>query len=78
MKKSVTTSIRLRPGLKQRLDRAAKRQREGRNRIVVAAIERYLDQLPDADLENEARRQSLRASARDREPELTPDWEDDH
>lgn len=77
MKESVTTSIRLRPDLKQRLDRAARRQGQGRNRIVVTAIERYLGELPDADLEEEAHRQSLRASACDREPELIPDWEDE-
>jgi len=66
---SSTTSIRLRPELRQKLDRAARRTGLGRNTIVVQALRKFLEPDFHASLAEEARRQSLAASRH------LPDWE---
>jgi len=66
---SSTTSIRLRPELRQKLDRAARRTGLGRNTIVVQALRKFLEPDFHASLAEEARRQSLAASRH------APDWE---
>ena len=66
---SATTSIRLRPELRQKLDRAARRTGLGRNTLVVQALRRFLDPDFQESLAEEARRQSLAATRHE------PDWE---
>lgn len=66
---SSTTSIRLRPELRQKLDRAARRTGLGRNTIVVQALRKFLEPDFHASLAEEARRQSLAAS------KPAPHWE---
>jgi len=66
---SVTTSIRLKPDLRQKLDRAARRSGLGRNTLVVRALHRFLDPDSRESLAEEARRQSLAACRQD------PDWD---
>ena len=66
---SATTSIRLKPDLRQKLDRAARRTGLGRNTLVVQALHRFLDPDFRESLAAEARRQSLAASRQE------PDWE---
>lgn len=51
--------IRIDPDLQRRLDAAARRQGRTKSAIVREAVRRYLT---DTDLEDEARRQSLRVS----------------
>jgi predicted transcriptional regulator len=66
---SATTSIRLRPELRQKLDRAARRTGLGRNTLVVQALRKFLDPDFQESLAEEARRQSLAATRHE------PDWE---
>ena len=66
---STTTSIRLKPDLRQKLDRAARRTGLRRNTLVVQALHRFLDPDFRESLAEEARRQSLAASRQE------PDWE---
>ena len=66
---STTTSIRLKPDLRQKLDRAARRTGLGRNTLVVQALHRFLDPDFRESLAEEARRQSLAASRQE------PDWD---
>ena len=66
---STTTSIRLRPELRQKLDRAARRTGLGRNTLVVQALRKFLEPDFQASLSEEARRQSLAACRHE------PDWE---
>jgi predicted transcriptional regulator len=66
---STTTSIRLRPELRQKLDRAARRTGLGRNTLVVQALRKFLEPDFQASLSEEARRQSLAATRHE------PDWE---
>lgn len=61
---SVITSIRIEQQLARRLARAAARLSRGKSWIVSKALEEYLAKLNQADLADEARRQSL-AAARD-------------
>jgi len=66
---SATTSIRLRPDLRQQLERAAQRAGLGRNTLVVQALRKFLQPDFQASLSKKARRQSLAASKHE------PDWE---
>ena len=66
---STTTSIRLRPDLRQQLERAAQRTGLGRNTLVVQALRKFLQPDFQASLSEKARRQSLAASKHE------PDWE---
>ena len=59
---SATTSIRLKPDLRQKLDRAARRTGLGRNTLVVQALRKFLEPDFHASLSDEARRQSLAAT----------------
>ncbi len=61
--KTTTTSIRLPPALRQRLEDTAQRLGRGKNWIVVRALEEYLAKGDDRAFVEEARRQSVRASA---------------
>lgn len=66
---STTTSIRLRPELRLKLDRAARRAGLGRNTLIVQALRQFLEPEFHASLADEARRQSLAASKHE------PGWE---
>jgi len=66
---STTTSIRLRPELRQKLDRAARRTGLGRNTLVVQALRKFLEPDFHTSLSAEARRQSLAATR------IESDWE---
>ena len=72
--KAATTSIRLPPELRQRLEDTAHRLGRGKNWIVVRALEEYLAKGDERAFIEEARRQSVRASEG-----VTPDevfWEE--
>jgi len=60
---SRTSSFRLSDKLHERLDRFVRRERRGKNSVIVTAIETYLGQHERTNLVAEARRQSLLASA---------------
>ena len=57
--KATTTSVRLPPELRQRLENAAHRLGCGKNWIVVRALEEYLAKGDDRAFVEEARRQSV-------------------
>lgn len=60
--KSATTSLRIPTTLRARLERHAKRTKTPRNRVLLTALERYLEEEGEAGRALEARRQSLLAS----------------
>jgi predicted DNA-binding protein len=62
MLKSVTTSIRLELGLSKKLEKAAHNSHRGKNWLISEAIRRYLEQLENTSLVQEARKQSLLVS----------------
>ena len=62
MIKSVTTSIRLELSLSKRLEEVAHNLHRGKNWLISEAVRRYLDQLENPSLVQEARRQSLLVS----------------
>ncbi len=62
MLKSVTTSIRLELGLSKKLEKAAHNLHRGKNWLISEAIRRYLEQLENTSLVQEARKQSLLVS----------------
>ena len=59
---SSTSSFRISDELKIRLEEAARRTNQGKNRIITRALEEYLDRHGRRGLWQEARRQSLLAS----------------
>ncbi len=59
----VTTSIRLAGSLRDRLEKRSKSLGRGKNWIISRALEEYLKVEEQDELEREARRQSLLASA---------------
>jgi len=65
MQKSVTTSVRLPPELRRKIERKAAAMGCGRNRIIIKAIESYLVEDEQASYEVEARHQSKLASKLD-------------
>ncbi len=65
MEKSVTTSVRLPRQLKRQVDRKAATAGCGRNRIIIAALERYLLEDGQAAYNSEAVRQSKIAARLD-------------
>jgi predicted transcriptional regulator len=60
---SVTSSIRISPELRARLEEAAEQLQRGKNRIIIEALEEFLDKVSRQRFLDEARRQSLLASA---------------
>ncbi len=62
MAKAITTSIRLDPDLKEKLERAAHNLHRGKNWLISEALRKYLEQIENPHLAQEARRQSLLAS----------------
>lgn len=60
--KAITTSFRLPPELRQRLEETARRLGRGKNWILIQALEAYLARRDDHGFIEEARRQSLLAS----------------
>jgi predicted transcriptional regulator len=60
---SVTSSIRISPELRARLEEAAEQLQRGKNRIIIEALEEFLDKVSRQRFLGEARRQSLLASA---------------
>lgn len=59
MTKSITTSIRLELSLSKKLEKAAHDLRRGKNWIISESIRRYLDQIKNTSLAQEAKKQSL-------------------
>jgi hypothetical protein len=59
-------------GLRKRLEKRATALRCGRNHLIIAALEQFLEKEARADYEAEARRQSLLAANLDRPDEA---WE---
>lgn len=74
MSRSITTSVRLPPELKNQLEQAAHAMHRGKNWIVVQALQDYLAKLDDRYLAREARRQSILASKQSPPEEV--DWEE--
>lgn len=62
MTKSITTSIRLSPKLKDQVDYLSSSLHVGRNSIITKALEEFISKNNYASLAEEARRQSLIAS----------------
>jgi predicted DNA-binding protein len=62
MIKSVTTSIRLELSLSRKLEKAAHNLHRGKNWLISEAVRRYLEQLENNTLVQEARKQSLLVS----------------
>jgi len=62
MIKSVTTSIRLELSLSRKLEKAAHNLHRGKNWLISEAVRRYLEQLENTTLVQEARNQSLLVS----------------
>jgi len=62
MIKSVTTSIRLELSLSRKLEKAAHNLHRGKNWLISEAVRRYLEQLENTILVQEARKQSLLVS----------------
>ena len=60
---SVTSSIRISAELRARLDEAARQLQSGKNRIIIQALEEYLDKVSRQRFLDDARRQSILASA---------------
>jgi len=60
---STTTSVRLRDDLRDRLEETSRRVKKGKNWIITQALEVYLAKLDRKSIADEARRQSLVASA---------------
>jgi predicted DNA-binding protein len=65
VQKSVTTSVRLPGELKRRVERKAKLAGCGRNRVIIRALEFYLQEDEQAAYETEARNQSQLAAKLD-------------
>ena len=61
--KTVTTSIRMRPQLRKRLEQYAQSVRRGKTWIIEDALETYLNEKTGNSLIEEARRQSILASS---------------
>lgn len=64
MARSMTTSIRLPPELKDQLDRASSVLHRGKNLIIVQALQDYLGKIEDRSLVKEAQRQSMYSEPR--------------
>ena len=62
MIKSVTTSIRLELSLSRKLEKAAHNLHRQKNWLISEAVRRYLEQLENTTLVQEARNQSLLVS----------------
>jgi predicted DNA-binding protein len=62
MTKGITTSIRLELSLSKRLEKAAHNLHRGKNWLISEAVCKYLEQLENPNLVQEARKQSLLAS----------------
>jgi predicted DNA-binding protein len=65
MEKSVTTSVRLPQGLRQRVELKAAAAGCGRNTVIINALESYLKEDEQAAYEKEARHQSQLAAKLD-------------
>ena len=64
MTKGVTTSIRLEVSLSEKLEKAAHNLHRGKNWLISEAVRRYLEQLENPNLIQEARKQSLLVSSK--------------
>lgn len=67
----MTTSVRLKPGLAERLHRAAELSNKSPNRLINEALESYLAGVDTDELRREIERQCGRANQADRHD----DWE---
>jgi predicted DNA-binding protein len=61
--RSSTSSVRIPTDLRERLERASKYLKKGKNSIIVQALDDYLKKTDRATLAEEAKRQSLIAAA---------------
>jgi len=62
MTSGITTSIRLEVNLSKKLEKAAHDLHRGKNWLISEALRKYLEQLENSNLVDEARNQSLLAS----------------
>lgn len=69
MAKSITTSIRLDPDLRDQLEHASHVLHRGKNWIIIKALQDYLLNVGTLELAKEARRQSVLAAQLDQEVE---------
>lgn len=67
----MTTSVRLKPGLVQRLQRAAEVSDKTPNRLINEALEEYLSRFDSVALRREIEKQCRRANRAD----VGDDWE---
>jgi len=67
--RSTTASFRISNELRSRLERAARRLKRAKNAIITLALEEYLDKFNRQLFLEEARRQSIAASAAPNEDE---------
>ena len=69
----ITTSIRLPPTIRTKLEKAAHSLHKGKNWIITKALEEYLTKINQQTLASEAKRQSILASQAVKKEEA--DWE---
>lgn len=74
MSQAITTSIRLPYQVRKRLERVSHRFNKGKNGIILDALKDYFQKIEAASFKEEAKRQSLLASRKDREEASI--WED--
>ena len=70
---NTTTSIRLAPELREKLEASTRKLHRGKNWIISQALREYLTKLQRDELAEEARRQSLLAKTSEEDSA----WEDD-
>lgn len=73
MIQGITTSIRLPIKLREKLDKVSHALHRGKNWIITKALEEYLSKLNQSNLVEEARRQSILASRKDKKKDHS--WE---
>lgn len=73
---SMTTSIRLKAELRRDLDRMARREGRGLNWVIVRAAEEFLKRHGMSDLQEEARRQSLKAAQSEAGADADTRWDE--
>lgn len=74
MTKSITTSIRLNPDLRNKLEHASKVMHRGKSWIINHALQKYLSEIEMLSIAKEAKRQSL--LARESDEKNDDSWDD--
>lgn len=73
MTQAITTSIRLPSQVRKRLERVSHKLSRGKNGVILDALEDYFAKIEAVPFKEEAKRQSLLASGKDKEE--APIWE---